>query len=89
MLGANAILENGFWSREERLRYRFEAETLGAEVELHYLQVEADELWRRLEKRNSELPAGTFHVNRNELEEWAKLFEPPSEAEKPFLTHTP
>ena len=86
--GTNVILENGFWSREERARYRADAEALGAGVELHYLKVEVDELWKRLEIRNAELPAGTFHVNQDELREWAKLFEPPSEDEMPFLTHT-
>ena len=88
VLGVNVILENGFWSHEERLRYRSEAEMVEAEVELHYLQVDMDELWQRLEKRNAKLPAGTFHVNRSDLEEWAKLFEPPLEDEMPFLTHT-
>lgn len=86
--GVNVILENGFWSREERIRFRTEAEILGADVELHYLSAGIDELWRRIEERNAELPAGTFHINRDELDEWAKLFETPSEDEMPFLTHS-
>ena len=88
-LGASVILENGFWSREERMRFRSEAESLGAKVELHFLKVGLDELWRRIEKRNTDLPQGTFHVERDELETWYGWFEPPSEDEMPFLTHTP
>jgi predicted kinase len=89
VLGVNAILENGFWSREERNYFRNEAEGLGANVELHYLDVDIDELWRRISKRNAELPPDTFHVSRENLKEWAKSFETPSEDEMPFLTHRP
>ena len=88
VLGINVIMENGFWSREERIRFRTETETLGAEAELHYLQVDLDELCRRLAKRNSNLPPGTFTVNEKDLEQWAASFEPPSEDEMPFLTHS-
>ena len=87
VLGTSVTLESGFWSREERIRFRAEAESLGACVELHYLNISLDELWERLEKRNANLPAGTFHVQRNELEEWAGWFEPPGDDEDPFLTH--
>jgi predicted kinase len=64
VLGVNVILENGFWSREERRCFRSEVEALGAQVELHYLDVDIDELWRRLSKRISNLPAATFKVSR-------------------------
>lgn len=88
ILGTSVILENGFWSREERIRLRSEAETLGARVELHFLNVGLDELWDRLKKRNVDLPQGSFHVRRDELETWFRWFEPPSEDEMPFLTHS-
>lgn len=77
VLGINVILENGFWSREERLRYRAEAEALGARVELIYLHVDRDELLRRLSKRNEDLPPGTFFVREDQLDLWLSWFEPP------------
>jgi len=80
-LGIDVILENGFWSREERFRFRAEAEALGARVKLHFLEVGLDELWRRLSERNANLPSGTFFVRREDLESWAKLFEPPTQDE--------
>jgi predicted kinase len=86
-LGTSVTLENGFWSREERVRFRSEAETLGARVELHFLNVGLDELWDRLKKRNADLPQGSFHVGCDDLETWFRWFEPPSEDEMPFLTH--
>jgi predicted kinase len=81
LLGINVILENGFWSREERMRFRSGAESLGARVELHYLNVDVNELWERLSRRNENLPPGTFVVKRDELELWAESFEPPTEDE--------
>jgi hypothetical protein len=81
VLGVNVVLEFGFWSHEERSDFRSEAESLGVQVELHYLNVELEELWRRLSKRNANLPPGTFLVSREDLELWAKSFEPPTEDE--------
>ena len=81
VLGVNVILENGFWSRKERDYFRSEGEILGANVELHYLEVGMDELWSRISKRNADLPPDTFHVSRENLEEWARSFEPPTEDE--------
>src|SRR5688572_7952643 len=63
VLGINVILENGFWSREERESYRSQAEALGARVELRYLDVPREELWERLSRRNADLPQiGRAHV---------------------------
>ena len=78
VLGTNVILENGFWSRAERDSYRAQAEALGARVELHYLAVARDELWRRLALRNANLPPGTFTVNEAELDLWLSWFEAPT-----------
>lgn len=77
VLGMDVILENGFWSREERKRYRSEAESLGAHVELKYLALSRDELWERLSKRNANLPAGTFTITKEKLDLWSGWFEPP------------
>lgn len=81
VLGVNVILENGFWSRAERAGFRAQAETLGAQVKLHYLEVSRDELWARLEKRNASLPPGTFRVTEEQLDLWLSWFEAPTEDE--------
>ncbi len=78
VLGTNVILENGFWLREERMRFRSQAEKLGAHVELRFLNVPRDELWSRLSKRNMNLPSGTFAIAEEQLDLWAGWFEPPT-----------
>lgn len=76
-LGLHVILEWGFWSREERLHYRAQAEALGAQVELRYLEVDRTELWARLSKRNAALSPGTFVVTEAQLDLWWSWFQPP------------
>lgn len=77
-LGINVVLENGFWSRDERACYRSQAEALGARVKLVYLNVDRDELWARLSKRNENLSLGTFFVREDQLDLWLSWFQPPT-----------
>ncbi len=80
-LGQSVILENGFWTREERDELRLGARTLGVAVELHYLEAPVDELWRRLGSRNELAMPGTVPIKREDLEKWAQQFEAPDTAE--------
>lgn len=83
-LDVNVILENGFWGRGERLQFSSEAKGLGAEVELHYLDVSEEKLWDRLEKRNAMRTDDSFRVSREELREWMTWFTPPDANEAVF-----
>lgn len=80
-LNVDVILEWGFWGREERRRYRREAEALGHTVKLHYLDLPLDQLWTRLNKRNDNLPPGTFPVTREQLDLFDSWFERPTAEE--------
>ena len=83
-LGNTVIIEWGTWGREERAALRDGARQLGAAVELHYLDVPVDELWRRVQERNLEDPP----IERPTLEQWAESFEVP-DAEELSLFDTP
>jgi predicted kinase len=76
-IGATVIIEWGMWARSERDRLRDEARALGAYVELCYLDVPLDELWRRIRARDAEDPP----IRRSDLEEWFWSFEPPDQEE--------
>lgn len=71
--GVTVIVEWGSWSRAERDTLRTTARELGAAVELRFLDVGIDELWRRVEARAAETPP----ITRAHLEEWLTSFEPP------------
>jgi predicted kinase len=51
-LGLSVVLDFGLWARIERDEMRSAARGLGVGVELHYLDVPTDELWRRIQARN-------------------------------------
>ncbi len=80
-LGLDVVLEYGFWSKRERLEYRLRGENAGASVKLLFLDIPFEELWRRLEARNADLPPGTLPVSRSELETWSSWFERPTSEE--------
>jgi len=80
-LGTSVVLENGFWSKVERMQYRKAAETLGAKVTLHYLALSFDDLWARVSKRNENLPENNFFVSKEDLRQYYDMFEVPSQEE--------
>ena len=82
-LGLDVIMENGFWSRQERDDIRARAAELGVPVTLFYLDVPRAELLRRLRARNDAMPPDTFRVEPEQLDEWMRSFEPPASDEQP------
>ncbi|MGV3614650.1 MAG: AAA family ATPase [Fimbriimonas sp.] len=76
-LGLDAILDWGLWARSERDDFRARAHALGVEAVVVFLDVPHEELWRRLERRNVELPPGTFPIPESEFREYVRIFQPP------------
>lgn len=76
-LGLSVVLDFGLWARVERDEMRSAARGLGVAVELHYLEVPIDELWRRIEARNFEPPWDSHPISRSQLDKWAALFQAP------------
>jgi len=79
--GHNVVIEWGVWAREERDALRNAARKIGAQVELHYLTAATDELWKRIVKRDLEGRWGSRPIGRHELDEWARKYESPTDAE--------
>ena len=88
-LGLSVVLDFGLWARIERDDMRSAARGLGVGVELHYLDVPTDELWRRIEARNSEPPWDREPIRRAHLNEWATLFQAPDAAELALFDRPP
>lgn len=80
-LGLSVVLDFGLWARAERDEMRSVARGLGVGVELHYLDVPADELWRRIESRNAEPPWNGYPIGRGDLDGWLAVFQAPDAAE--------
>ena len=80
-LGLSVVLDFGLWARVERDELRVTARSLGVGVELHYLDVPTEELWRRIEARYSEPPWDRHPIRRADLDGWVRLFQVPEGAE--------
>lgn len=80
-LGGDVVLDYGCWARVERDDYRGRARELGVAFVLHYMDVPYEELYRRLEERNSKLPEGTFTIPRSEMDRYITIFQPPESDE--------
>ncbi|MGZ8614581.1 MAG: AAA family ATPase [Actinomycetota bacterium] len=78
--GVGVVLEAGFWSRSERDAVRRRVIELGADVQLHHLDVPLDELKDRLRRRNDDQTT-EFRVDLEQVDEWALSFEPPTSEE--------
>ncbi len=87
-LGVNIVLDWGLWTREERDRYRTEAQERGVRVVLCVVDPSRDELVRRLKDRNAALPAGTFRIDEALLEYALERFERPTSAELALFDDT-
>jgi predicted kinase len=79
--GNNVVIEWGVWTREERDALRDAARSIGASVELHYLSAETEELWRRIVARDLEGHWGSRSIRRDELDEWVRIYQPPTDDE--------
>lgn len=77
-LGTNVILDFGFWAREEREDYRNRAKQLGASSEVHFLDVSADELLRRLAIRNAQPSQTSFYIPEAMMIPWIGFFQRPT-----------
>jgi predicted kinase len=88
-LGLSVVLDFGVSLRIERDEMRSAARGLGVGVELHVLDVPVDELWRRIEARNSEPPWDRAPIGRHHLEEWAAQFQAPDAAELALFDPAP
>ena len=77
-LGTNVILDFGFWAREEREDYRARAKQLGASSEVHFLDVSAEELMRRLAVRNAQPSQTSFAIPAAMMKPWIAFFQRPT-----------
>lgn len=88
-LGLSVVLDLGLWARIERDQMRAVARGLGVGVELHYLDTPTDELWRRIEARNSEPPWDGHPIGRADFDEWLRVFQAPDAAELALFDSPP
>jgi predicted kinase len=76
-LGTNVILDFGFWAKEEREDFRSRARKLGAGSEIIYMDVDDEELMRRVRVRNDNLTNTLHYIPEELMLSWMQLFQKP------------
>jgi predicted kinase len=78
------VLDLGFGQTQSRAKFADLAKAAGLSVQLHFIDVPAEERWRRVETRNArkgETYQLAFDVTREMFDFVEELWEPPSHAE--------
>lgn len=75
------ILDDGFFFRQTRERYATLCAGAGAQSVLYFLDAPYDLLLARLQERNRHLPHTNFEIAAVQLEQFLRIFEPPTAAE--------
>jgi predicted kinase len=80
--GQSVILGWSQWSRAMRYEAKARAESTGATVALHCINLPLDIVEQHLRLRNAARPPGTHDIDAEELQRFAtNLFEPPADDE--------
>ena len=79
--GINVVLDFGVWARDERSALKHLALKVGAECELVYMSIDADEQMGRVKARFSSAPDTTFLMTDGDLAQWRDQFQEPDEEE--------
>ena len=77
----DVILDDGFFLRDNRVRYVALSNAVGARVKIHFIDTPLTLLRARLEERNAQLPRYNFHIDPETLQGFLELFEVPSSHE--------
>lgn len=80
-LGTDVVVDFGLWSRDERSALRSVGASLGARVEVEFLDVPPDVQWERVTRRHHGGPAVEFAMTRDDLDGYRRRFQTPDEDE--------
>jgi predicted kinase len=75
------ILDDGFFLRDNRVRYVAMSNAIGASAKIHFIDTPESVLRVRLDARNAKLPRYNFRIDPVTLQGFLGLFEAPSDRE--------
>ncbi len=79
--GTDVILDEGFWSREERDAMRDRALSVGAKPVLYYLDTPVELMRKRVVGRNANPMTDAFNITDRMFDEYLTHWDPPGEDE--------
>jgi predicted kinase len=76
-LGTNIILDFGFWAKVERDDYRSRAQIIGARSEIVFMDVDEEELIKRVKTRNENLTNTIHYIPEEMMKSYFRIFQKP------------
>ncbi|WP_281277962.1 AAA family ATPase [Streptomyces globosus] len=88
LAGHNVVVDHGFWTPDDRARWRGIAADAGAIVVLVYLEASHEELWTRVRERNARHAAdpNSIYFSESDLIRYRSRFIPP-QTDEPHLVY--
>ena len=71
------ILDFGFWAKEERDDFRLRAKKLGTRSEIVFMNVDNEELMKRVRVRNENLTNKIHYIPEEMMLSWIGFFQKP------------
>lgn len=86
--GRDVVVDHGFWTPDDRARWRTIATDAGATPVLVYLEASHDELWSRISKRNEAHAhdPNSIYFAESDLQRYRTRFIPP-ETDEPHIAY--
>ncbi|MGW5003052.1 AAA family ATPase [Streptomyces hydrogenans] len=86
--GHDVVVDHGFWTPEDRAKWRSIAVEAGANPLLVYLSVSHDELWDRIRRRNEfyAKDPNAIYFSESDLKRYRTRFFPP-QSEEPHVLY--
>ncbi|MGW3311745.1 AAA family ATPase [Streptomyces sp. NPDC001073] len=86
MAGRDVVIDHGFWTPDDRTRWRTIATDAGATPVLVYLEASHDELWSRINKRNADHAhdPNSVYFSESDLQRYRTRFVAP-EPDEPYV----
>ncbi|WP_307790906.1 AAA family ATPase [Streptomyces actuosus] len=86
--GHDVVVDHGFWTPDDRARWRSIATGAGASTVLVYLEASHEELWARVSKRNArhEADPNSIYFAESDLLRYRTRFIPP-EPDEPHIVY--
>ncbi|MDQ1016383.1 putative kinase [Streptomyces afghaniensis] len=88
LAGHDVVVDHGFWTADDRARWRAIATDAGAAPMLVYLEASHEELWSRINKRNEDHAhdPNAIYFSESDLQRYRNRFFPP-ESDEPHITY--
>lgn len=86
--GHNVVVDHGFWTPEDRARWRTVAEDAGGRSMLVYMEASHEDLWARVSERNArhEDDPNSIFFSESDLARYRTRFVPP-QVDEPHIVY--